>query len=478
MATYTEYPSGGAETGGAHSSSGTLNSHEFTIEKEFAFNVGECVPYYWQVESICQKFRCIVWGENGWYPLYYDHEIATLDCYRKQIAVIMACSLKELCEKLVERGFTEFYRENREVFNIGRIIRYTQPALTKDQEDNFDGCGTYIEVFPGNDPHVLQQVPACLPFVLAADVVTEWGAFATVEWVIGMDEVGGIEISAPGEFESSGYSQNEYGDIEIDPEGELDADLYLGEFVSNVAYYTQVSDLEAIFEDTDGEELEESTAVVREACECELVPVVVEIKHNLDDTNKLSQFLTRNGFSLSSVLSLIYNSVNRSWQVNQHYRGVGEDGNSTEVWTILIEWACATDVGGVDVGEVRRTGETDLGAEVWKFGIYIKRKNIDTGEDFDTRVLMAFIPEEVCPPGLSLVFSFMLNTETKTIIETTSASNINGQLNVCFDNIGLFKSLEWVRDPYLEVEISQQGVSSDVPRLDISQIIPRDILLT
>ena len=477
MATYTEYPTGGAETGGAHSSSGSLNSHEFTIEKEFVYNVGECIPYYWQVESICQKFRCIIWGENGWYPLYYDHENAALDCYRKQIVVVMACSLKELCEKLVDRGFTEFYRENREVFNVGRIVRYTQPALTKDQ-DEFDGCGTYIEVFPGNDPHVLQQVPECLPFVLTGDVVTEWGIVTTVEWSFGMDEFGDIEISSPGEFSSSGYTQDEIIDIEIDAEGESDATVYLGEFVSNVAFYTQYSDLQAVFQDDDGEDLEESTAVVREACECELVPVVVQARHNLEDTNKLSQFLTRNGLQISSVMNLIYNAGNESWQVNQHYSGVGEDGNSTETWTILIEWACVTDVGGVDVGEVRRSGTTELGVEVWKFSVYIKRKNITTGEDFDTRILMAFIPEEVCPPGLNLVFSFMLNTETHAIIETTTASNINGQLNVCFDNIGLFKSPEWLLDPYLKIEISQQGVGSATPRLDISQIIPKDVLLT
>jgi hypothetical protein len=191
----------------------------------------------------------------------------------------------------------------------------------------------------------------------------------------------------------------------------------------------------AIFKDSDGEELDESSDVVQEACECKLVPVVVESRHNLNDTNKLSQFLTRNGLQLSNVMRLIYNAGNSSWQVNQHFKGVGEDGNSNEVWTILLEWACVSDVGGVDVGEVRRTGTTALGVDVWKFSLYIKRKNTTTGEDFDTRILMAFVPEEVCPPGLNLVFSFMLNTETKSIVETMSASNINSQLNVCFDNI-------------------------------------------
>ena len=442
---------------------------DFTTDKEFVFNVGECVPYYWQVESICQKFRCIVWGENGWYPLYYnDNEIATLDCDRKQIVVIMACSLKELCEKLVERGFTEFYNESSEISNIGRIVRYTQPALTRHQENYFDGCGNYIEVFPGTDPHVLQQIPECLPFVLTGDEVTEWGIETSVEWAIAMDEVGDIEITAPGSFETSSYAQSEIGDIEIDVEGEMDATNYLGEFVSNVAFYVQYSDLMAVFQDDDGEDLDESTDVVQEACECELVPVVIEVKHNLNNTNKLSQFLTRNGLQISTTLRSIYNSGNQSWQVNQHYSGVGEDGNSTENWTILMEWACVSDVGGVDV-------EAALG--VWKFSLYIKRNNITMGEDSDTRILMAFIPEEVCPPGQNLAFSFMLNTETHTIVETTTVSNINGQINVCFDNIGLFKSPEWSLNPYLKIEISQQGVGADIPRLDISQIIPKDVLL-
>jgi hypothetical protein len=124
---------------------------------------------------------------------------------------------------------------------------------------------------------------------------------------------------------------------------------------------------------------------------------------------------------------------------------------------------------------VNEIASVALGDEVWKFSMYVKRKK-EYGEDFDTRVLLAFVPLEVCPPGLNLVFSFALNTETNEIFDTGSSSNVNIRLNVNFDNIGLFKSPEWLENPELEIQISQEGIPSQVPRLDISQTIPKDVV--
>jgi hypothetical protein len=365
---------------------------------------------------------------------------------------------------LTEQGYGKFYEEDREVFNIGRIIRYTRPALTKDQDAFFDGAGTYIEVFPGRDENVLRQVPECLEFVLNADILVEWGVDIAVEWVFEQNKAVEVEITSPSEIISSSYTQDEIVDVEIVDESEPSASSYLGEFVDNVVSWVTFDSLEVYFAEDPAPELTESIAVVPQACECELVPIVVEMSHNLEDTNVLGDFIHRNNFVLPRVLTMIYSTVNRSWQANLHYSGWGSENNITEVWDIVFEWSCVNEIASVALGD-----------EVWKFSMYVKRKK-EYGEDFDTRVLLAFVPLEVCPPGLNLVFSFALNTETNEIFDTGSSSNVNIRLNVNFDNIGLFKSPEWLENPELEIQISQEGIPSQVPRLDISQTIPKDVV--
>jgi hypothetical protein len=165
--------------------------------------------------------------------------------------------------------------------------------------------------------------------------------------------------------------------------------------------------------------------------------------HNLNDSLKVQHFLTRNGETLPDKIMLYHNKLNYSWQNNLHYQGWAADGVTQETWDFVFEWACVGEVGQIPLGNI------------WKWSMYVKQKNLTTGEDFDTRVLLVFEPSKVCPPYLGLRHRFTLNTEelTWSLATPPGTYDANINLNVCTDNGGIFKSPQWLRNPILRIGI-------------------------
>jgi hypothetical protein len=223
--------------------------------------------------------------------------------------------------------------------------------------------------------------------------------------------------------------------------------------------------------DVEFEEPEEEPAVTEDdatittLCECGVIPLVISMAHNLDTAGMLYGFLSRNNLTLPTQLEMKYNVLHNSWQTNIHFNGVGEDDVTQEMWSLVFEWACTDKVAAVDAGE-----------NIWKFSMYAKRQ-LGDGQDFDTRVLITFIPIEVCSGEVNLNFNFSLNTITRDIVEISSVSSFTATLNLLFDNIGLFKSLVWFRDPNLKIEIRQTARESTREQYDISRIIPPEGIL-
>jgi hypothetical protein len=180
-------------------------------------------------------------------------------------------------------------------------------------------------------------------------------------------------------------------------------------------------------------------------CDCVDLPLKVNLQHNLARNNNLSQFLTRNGLRIAQQLELSYNSINDSWQNNQHFRGISPNSNTRETWDILFELQCTQD-----------TGSLFIGRKIWRLALEVTRRNLSTNEDFDTRLLIGILPEQVCHNN-ELKFKVSFDTQTEAT-QVAPASTI--YQTVFFDNIGLFRTTSWLNDPDMVITVSQGGLST------------------
>jgi hypothetical protein len=376
MADFTETASVIAESLGVFST-----THEFSINKSITYNSGKCIKFYWQVEGLANPDEGTVVCEDG-----TGSDITPNSDF---MVVILACNLEEVCAQLVER---------RLQFQLTRIVKFTQPAFTEDQEF-CDDVGKHVQVYPG------EELPAdCLQFL-------NGNGGGTSLW--------------------RGAQMVKASDVEIQPT------------------------------EDESTTMDASEDRIVSGCECSPIPLVLYLGHNLQTTGKLEGFLFRNRLTMPSSLKMVYNQLNQSWQENLHYDGLAEDGVATETWKILFEWACTDHVAALESGDLN-----------WKLSIYAKRRNLSTGEDFDTRVLIVFIPNRVCDGEVNLNFEFTLNTETEAIVDASTVSDLTPSLNLLFDNIGMFKSTTWLENPLLEISVRQTPIEGGFTPFDISSIFP------
>ncbi len=225
-----------------------------------------------------------------------------------------------------------------------------------------------------------------------------------------------------------------------------------------VRFSASVLDLAGVLpENTDLEVASGATSLVAR-CGCYEIPLTLELTHNIAENNILGKFLVRNNLGLGQRLRMRYNRSNNSWQHNEHLEGLAADVNVFERWDILFDLRCSNIVGGIEVGQNH-----------WRFGVFINRINLSTGEDYDTRVLFGIDPATICSSSLDkLDFVASFNTINGDL-DVTPASIIYDKL--IYDNIGLFRNSFWTNDPYLNIGVTQ--VSSVLPqaRVDLTQFV-------
>lgn len=195
------------------------------------------------------------------------------------------------------------------------------------------------------------------------------------------------------------------------------------------------------------------------SCGCLAVPLTVILRHNLDHQNVFSQFLARNSYTLSSDLELFYNSPNDSWQNNAHYTGYAADVNAQEKWDLVFDLQCTDNLGGVNIGR-----------KIWKVGVSIFRKNLNTGEDYDTRIILAVMPEAICDTNANeLDFQMIYNTQME--FGTVTPENAIIYQATLYDNIGMFKNQYWTINPNLIISVSQSGFALPQTRYDLKDFV-------
>jgi hypothetical protein len=178
------------------------------------------------------------------------------------------------------------------------------------------------------------------------------------------------------------------------------------------------------------------------ACQCTGMPLSLNFSHNLaTSNNKLQQFLTRNGITIPSAITIDYNTINNSWQANLHYQGASSAALNSETWVMIFELQCTNLLGG-----------TQIGVDVWRFAIKIMQRNLQTNELLQTRLMVAFLPTQVCANGID--FRFVLTFDTQMQVATLDPASTIYEV-ASYDSIGLFKTAGWISNPDLVINMTQ-----------------------
>ena len=181
-------------------------------------------------------------------------------------------------------------------------------------------------------------------------------------------------------------------------------------------------------------------------CGCFELPSSISLVHNFAKDNIFAKFLTRNNFAISRNLELRHNAVNDSWQHNLHYKGLSAVSENPEAWDILSELQCTNDLAG-----------TTIGRKIWKLALQFSRKDLATGQTFESRIIISVVPDSICVNFASKL-DFQITFDTQSKNATISPDAFIYQ-NSIFDNIGLFKNRAWIENPDLTLRVIQSAAS-------------------
>lgn len=367
---------------------------------------------------------------------------------------VAARNLTEVCENLKAMKWT---------WPICSISVFSQPADNRFVDPN-NNCNTLREI-----PYC--EIPACLDYCLHTDGLVKMGMEMKAEIlnVSYFEYVGSGGVTAGGAADT--YTSGTTGDLEGEASGggvgggvaEVELIVDTG-YEADMGMEATIEDLEVTFSsiDTNANPLTADDDTISTRCAgCTEVPLQLVMTHNLDRAGVLIDFLSRNGETLATRLPLYYSRRLGMWQYQIHYMGNADTNTAAdESWRILFEWACVDSI-----------GSQELGSYVWKFGFSVVRKNLLTGMDFDTRILLAFPPSTVCANAdtQGLDFEFTFNTRNMSV---TTTRNVVPDVVLLYDNIGLFKSQGWVTNPNLKIRVAQTIPAPGFITQDISSIFP------
>ena len=219
-----------------------------------------------------------------------------------------------------------------------------------------------------------------------------------------------------------------------------------------------VVELKMVFgSDVETNPLKISSDVIN-VCGCTDISVALNLSHNLVNHNKLSQFLARNNLSMASNLKLHYNKVNALWQSNLHFKGLSADLDTYEIWNIVFDIRCTSFIGG-----------TEIDQEVLAFSVRVTQKNLTSAEDFETRLILGFVPDQSCIGG-SFNTKLIYDTQSEVAIVKPNAQIYYYNL---YDDLDLFKNAYWGRNPNLQIQLSNTNLEIPQYRQNLDVVLSK-----
>jgi hypothetical protein len=138
------------------------------------------------------------------------------------------------------------------------------------------------------------------------------------------------------------------------------------------------------------------------------IPTLLQLRHNLGKMLPLSRFLKRNGLKLpggdSGVISLQYRPKLGAWQGNVHLRGQSAEADGEETWDLLFDLSCTDFASGTYFAE-----------NVWQFSMIVRKKNLLSSQDYQSRLIVVFDQSTFCPSRVAFdKFHFSYNITSKS----------------------------------------------------------------
>jgi len=431
MSDYSETMSDGVLVDGSAFSSVTIADDtsifwnvngSFVLDTTIEYNVGQLPLRWYRVEGVCEKVTCTVGiGDDT-------------NCSSKFFFVqnILANSVKDVCKKLTNENLS---------WQLSKIQEFSQPLIPVPASGE---CNTLTTV-------PFCQIPECVNFCVQTNAITRIKA-KTVVYDTFLNYVGsgqanffGTAITTGATSNTSNYEYVSNGGPVLTGGSATTGSSWEFDLLTQITATTQVQDIQANFGSSGAFSLTQPTQTVTTACgTCTLMPRTIYMFHNLQNGAIFSDFLLRNGFNISSPLTLHYNDRLQSWIGNFHLTGIGSDNfSSQESWRFSVQWSCLTDIYNENI------------SPAYKFSLLIVRKNDDTGQEYDTRYFVIFPPDPVCSSiqNLNFDFIFSFNLTNKSV---SNNFNITATDFLLTDNISFFKSAFWAKNPNLSIKFSKK----------------------
>lgn len=399
---------------------------ELEITKVFDWNTGPTPLYWYQVQGSCMEPSCAT----------ASIDVGDMGCESSAyIQTVAARGISDLCEKL-KSGASLTQPIKWPIQSIKKFSRPVDKTVIRTQEAA--GIDHSCNVLADEE---FITVPECLDISLTVDAVVTGGIITTLQDV-------NIEMV---------LSLNS---LSVEESDEILIGLSDIELESTAGAVVSLSDFEVEFIETSGDPLEEVTDSVDVFCSCgRPTPLSLNLSHNLATANKLYYFLNRNNLTLPSPLNIYYDSLNQVWRNGFSLKGTSELG-TLERWDIVFEWACASEVNGINIG-----------AASWKLSVSIQEVDLTSGYALHGRFLFITPIAETCSKTDRLRFTFFLDTKLN-VLETQPSAD--AEIIVFKDEMGLFSTKQWFDNPNLIFTVSESLIDGALPRYDIQPIFPTE----
>ena len=266
-----------------------------------------------------------------------------------------------------------------------------------------------------------------------------------------------ISFGGDSKYVVPGYTFDSNGSIYLS--GTYDSSLNVDDVSMGVI--TEIDFLEIAYAKDFVTDLIPITQNITTTCgNCDAIPEILYMRTNLGSANVLQDFLLRNNLKIPESLQLFYNTITNSWQHSLHLRGIGSDNSNTqELWHINFDWSC-----------ISQYGEDVLSSSMWKFGLYAKRINLQTGSDTDARLFVLFPSEDLCNKfksfGIDFTFDFHFRPDYVTNDLKISVDTLS-----YYDELNIFKGTYWDVNNFV-CRILDKDIRLDTNVIDISSLRP------
>jgi len=197
-----------------------------------------------------------------------------------------------------------------------------------------------------------------------------------------------------------------------------------------------------------------TVSTISSNCGCSKMPQNITIQQDLNRGNELSSFLQRNHITFTGDVVLRYSGLDKSWKSQHHFVGIGKN-NVEENWTLIFELRCLSE-----------------SSFTWQYSVSLRKRNMRTDEDFDTKILCGISANSSCFNG---AFALRIDFDTRSGTATAGEQSYKVTTQTFFDEIGVFK--DWTKNPVFKTVFNPVSIPAESVRYDISSIFPTEYLV-